>query len=173
MTSLPQPTTRSPLDMPAGQTLGRHTRSVFGCWMIVFALVGAQMGWVLRPFIGSSALAVHCVPRAEIEFLRSGAERVGRPVLRRRLSDARLPYWRRRCAAAGAVGHAAARLATCHPAAGGVPRFVRTAVWRGDGQLSRPGRAAAMGPADGVLGHQSAAIADGHVCDQLAQLLRP
>jgi hypothetical protein len=47
---------RSPLDMPAGQALGRHTRSVFACWMVVFALVGAQMGWVLRPFIGSPHL---------------------------------------------------------------------------------------------------------------------
>jgi hypothetical protein len=47
---------RSPLDMPPGQALGRHTRSVFACWMIVFALVGAQMGWVLRPFIGAPHL---------------------------------------------------------------------------------------------------------------------
>jgi hypothetical protein len=45
----------SALDMPAGQSLGRHTRSVFTCWVIVFALVGAQMGWVLRPFIGNPA----------------------------------------------------------------------------------------------------------------------
>ena len=35
-----------------GPNAGRHTRSVFACWVIVFALVGAQMGWVLRPFIG-------------------------------------------------------------------------------------------------------------------------
>ncbi len=46
----------SALDMPEGQSLGRHTRSVFTCWVIVFALVGAQMGWVLRPFIGHPAL---------------------------------------------------------------------------------------------------------------------
>jgi hypothetical protein len=45
----------SALDMPTGQSLGRHTRSVFTCWVIVFALVGAQMGWVLRPFIGNPA----------------------------------------------------------------------------------------------------------------------
>src|SRR5262245_56076020 len=43
----------SPLDMLEGETLGRHTRLVFGCWVVVFAVVGAQMGWVLRPFIGS------------------------------------------------------------------------------------------------------------------------
>ncbi len=46
----------SALDMPPGQALGRHTRLVFGCWMVVFSLVGAQMGWVLRPFIGNPAL---------------------------------------------------------------------------------------------------------------------
>lgn len=43
----------SALDMPSGETLAQHTRLVFGCWVFVFALVGAQMGWVLRPFIGS------------------------------------------------------------------------------------------------------------------------
>jgi hypothetical protein len=43
----------SPLEMVEGETLGRHTRLVFGCWVVVFAVVGAQMGWVLRPFIGS------------------------------------------------------------------------------------------------------------------------
>lgn len=42
----------SALDMPTGETLAQHTRLVFGCWVFVFALVGAQMGWVLRPFIG-------------------------------------------------------------------------------------------------------------------------
>lgn len=48
--------TPSALDMPEGEAFGRHTRTVFGCWMVVFALVGAQMGWVLRPFIGNPAL---------------------------------------------------------------------------------------------------------------------
>jgi hypothetical protein len=46
----------SALDMPHSEALGRHTRLVFGCWMIVFALVGGQMGWVLRPFIGNPNL---------------------------------------------------------------------------------------------------------------------
>jgi hypothetical protein len=46
----------SALDTPEGQSLGRHTRSVFTCWVIVFASVGAQMGWVLRPFIGDPTL---------------------------------------------------------------------------------------------------------------------
>lgn len=46
----------SALEMPPGQALERHTRLVFGCWVVVFALVGAQMGWVLRPFVGSPHL---------------------------------------------------------------------------------------------------------------------
>ena len=46
----------SALDMPEGQVLGEHTRVVFRCWVVLFALVGAQMGWVLRPFIGRPEL---------------------------------------------------------------------------------------------------------------------
>ncbi|MEX0643004.1 MAG: hypothetical protein WD468_09910 [Pirellulales bacterium] len=46
----------SALDMPAGQALGEHTRTVFGCWIVLFAVVGAQMSWVLRPFIGNPNL---------------------------------------------------------------------------------------------------------------------
>ena len=43
----------SALDMPEGHVFARHTRIVFRCWVVLFAVVGAQMGWVLRPFIGS------------------------------------------------------------------------------------------------------------------------
>ncbi len=46
----------SALDMPPGQALGAHTRLVFRCWVVLFGLVGAQMGWVLRPFVGTPAL---------------------------------------------------------------------------------------------------------------------
>ncbi len=35
------------------QVLGPHVKTVFRCWVILFGVVGAQMGWVLRPFIGS------------------------------------------------------------------------------------------------------------------------
>lgn len=42
----------SALDMPGGQTLARHTRLVFQCWVILFAVVGSQMAWVMRPFVG-------------------------------------------------------------------------------------------------------------------------
>lgn len=43
----------SALDMPRGQVLGSSTRVVFRCWIVLFSLVGAQMGWVLRPFVGN------------------------------------------------------------------------------------------------------------------------
>ena len=46
-------TTTGALDPMEGQVLGRHVKTVFRCWMILFGLVGAQMGWVLRPFLGS------------------------------------------------------------------------------------------------------------------------
>ena len=31
----------------------RRVKVVFGCWLIVFGVVGAQMSWILRPFIGT------------------------------------------------------------------------------------------------------------------------
>lgn len=58
----PQDKPPSALDMPEGQVLGQHTQVVFRCWIVLFALVGAQMGWVLRPFIGS--------PNLEFTFFR-------------------------------------------------------------------------------------------------------
>ena len=42
-----------PLQPLDGIGLGRSVRRVFAIWIVVFGLVGAQMGWVLRPFIGS------------------------------------------------------------------------------------------------------------------------
>jgi hypothetical protein len=43
------------LEKLEGFTLGKQVRIVFRCWVVVFALVGAQMSWVLRPFIGDPA----------------------------------------------------------------------------------------------------------------------
>ena len=41
------------LDPLEGQVLHQHVRTVFQIWVLLFALVGAQMGWVLRPFVGN------------------------------------------------------------------------------------------------------------------------
>jgi hypothetical protein len=54
-----QPTSPAPTESvdPAGplegRVLGGHVKLVFNVWVVVFGLVGAQMGWVLRPFIGN------------------------------------------------------------------------------------------------------------------------
>lgn len=42
-----------PLEAIEGRKLGRRIKAVFTIWMIVFGLVGAQMSWILRPFVGS------------------------------------------------------------------------------------------------------------------------
>jgi hypothetical protein len=42
----------SALDRLTGHALSQNVKAVFRIWVVVFALVGAQMGWVLRPFIG-------------------------------------------------------------------------------------------------------------------------
>lgn len=42
---------------------GKPPRIVFRAWIVLFALVGAQMGWVLRPFLGN--------PQVPFTWLRS------------------------------------------------------------------------------------------------------
>jgi hypothetical protein len=37
---------------PQRATSGDSVRSVFSIWIVVFALVGMQMSWILRPFVG-------------------------------------------------------------------------------------------------------------------------
>jgi hypothetical protein len=43
------------LDRDGGE-VGRNVKTVFRIWVVVFGLVGAQMSWVLRPFIGDPGL---------------------------------------------------------------------------------------------------------------------
>jgi hypothetical protein len=44
------PGATGPLEGPEPQP---QVKVVFGCWVMAFALVGAQMSWLLRPFIGN------------------------------------------------------------------------------------------------------------------------
>ncbi len=48
-----RPTELGALEPVEGQVLGRHVKTVFRIWVVLFGLVGAQMGWVLRPFVGN------------------------------------------------------------------------------------------------------------------------
>lgn len=50
------------LDALDDQPRSRHANMVFRCWVVLFGLVGAQMGWVLRPFIGN--------PKSPFQWLR-------------------------------------------------------------------------------------------------------
>ncbi len=57
------PVSEDQLPRPAGaldriddQVLSRHVKLIFRIWIVVFGLVGAQMGWVLRPFVGNPNL---------------------------------------------------------------------------------------------------------------------
>lgn len=51
------------LDSPESCPQSTEVKLVFRCWVVVFALVGSQMSWVLRPFLGS--------PREPFAFFRS------------------------------------------------------------------------------------------------------
>ena len=48
-----RPAEPGPLEAIEGRALGRRIKAVFTIWMIVFGLVGAQMSWILRPFVGA------------------------------------------------------------------------------------------------------------------------
>lgn len=62
------------LDRIGDHMLGKHVKTVFACWIVVFGLVGAQMGWVLRPFIGD--------PGQDFEWFRARGSNFFEAVLR-------------------------------------------------------------------------------------------
>lgn len=55
-----------PRQPPAGKTPARR---VFEAWTLLFGVVGAQMGWVLRPFVGDPALPFALFREREGNFL--------------------------------------------------------------------------------------------------------
>lgn len=42
--------------LPAKPASGQAGRRVFSIWIVIYSVVGAQMGWVLRPFVGAPDL---------------------------------------------------------------------------------------------------------------------
>ncbi len=52
-TAVPDSTPVGALEPAEGHEISRHVKTVFRCWVVLFGVVGAQMGWVLRPFIGN------------------------------------------------------------------------------------------------------------------------
>jgi hypothetical protein len=59
------------LDPLENRVLSKHVRTVFRLWVIVFALVGAQMGWVLRPFVGNPAVPFEWLRGRESNFFQA------------------------------------------------------------------------------------------------------
>lgn len=59
----------------------RGMRRVFAAWLVLFGVVGAQMGWILRPFVGEPEAAFSWFRARESNFLhgffRTLAELVG------------------------------------------------------------------------------------------------
>jgi len=54
----PEPAGPPALTPPAAPPApARRVLHVFQIWIVIYALVGAQMGWILRPFIGKPSLA--------------------------------------------------------------------------------------------------------------------
>ncbi|HEY0075157.1 MAG TPA: hypothetical protein VGB77_13750 [Abditibacteriaceae bacterium] len=47
------PNQQGALDKVQNQAISANVTTIFRIWIVVFGLVGAQMGWVLRPFIGT------------------------------------------------------------------------------------------------------------------------
>ena len=50
--AVPPMKTSGALDHLDDRVLGRDVKAVFRIWIVVFGLVGGQMSWVLRPFVG-------------------------------------------------------------------------------------------------------------------------
>jgi len=59
------------LDRAETPAPGANVRAVFRWWIILFALVGSQMGWVLRPFIGDPSLAFTFFRARESNFFQA------------------------------------------------------------------------------------------------------
>jgi hypothetical protein len=59
------------LDRVNEQALSRHVKTIFRVWIVIFGLVGAQMGWVLRPFVGNPNLPFTWLRARESNFFQA------------------------------------------------------------------------------------------------------
>ncbi len=67
-----------PLEPLENRVLSGHVKTVFRIWVIVFALVGAQMGWVLRPFIGNPEMPFTFFRGRESNFFMAVLQMLGK-----------------------------------------------------------------------------------------------
>jgi hypothetical protein len=59
------------LDHANHPVLGPQVKMVFRCWVVVFALVGAQMSWLLRPFLGNPTVPFSFFRERESNFFEA------------------------------------------------------------------------------------------------------
>jgi len=62
---------------PVEAPTGRKATAVFQIWVVVFAMVGAQMSWVLRPFIGNPNMDFEWLRRRESNFFLDVMRAIG------------------------------------------------------------------------------------------------
>ncbi len=67
-----------PLDRFGARPITPRVQTVFRIWMVVFSLVGAQMGWVLRPFVGNPNLPFSWFRERQHNFFVGVLEALGR-----------------------------------------------------------------------------------------------
>lgn len=73
---LPPAVNPGSIERAPAQNVGRGVRTVFAIWVIVFGLIGAQMGWVLRPFIGAPNAAITFFRPREGNFFEAVASKI-------------------------------------------------------------------------------------------------
>jgi hypothetical protein len=75
--SVPELREPGALDPIEGHVASANVRTVFKIWVVVFALVGAQMGWVMRPFIGDPTKEFTFFRKRQSNFFHDVFEKVG------------------------------------------------------------------------------------------------
>lgn len=66
-----------PLDRPLNQPDIRSVRRIFRIWVIVFGLIGAQMSWVMRPFVLAPGSDFVVFRNRESNFFQAVMDRFG------------------------------------------------------------------------------------------------
>jgi hypothetical protein len=73
VTGVPPPYPGGPgaLERVKSRTVDPRVRTIFNIWVIVFGLVGAQMSWVLRPFVGNPGQPFTFFRKREAHFFKA------------------------------------------------------------------------------------------------------
>jgi hypothetical protein len=69
--SLPEGENTGPLHKPTEQLFAPQVKLIFRIWVVVFGLVGAQMSWILRPFVGHPGMPFTWFRHTESNFFQA------------------------------------------------------------------------------------------------------